>query len=89
MAIIQNSETMRVVCDSIDFSFEVPFNILNEDQAQINHSQTLKRLNERGGMSPMELIANIEKKSFIQMKLEHDIYDKKYYLNKLKILLNM
>ena len=32
---------------------------LNERQAQINHSQSLGRLAERGGLSPAEIVGNI------------------------------
>lgn len=38
----------------------VPFSMLNEEQAQKNHSQTLKRLAERGGLAPSEAIAIIK-----------------------------
>lgn len=41
----------------------VPMEWLSEDMAMYNHSQTLKRLKERGGLSPQELWANIENKS--------------------------
>ena len=37
----------------------VPFSMLSEAQAQENHSQTLKRLAERGGLVPSEAIAII------------------------------
>jgi hypothetical protein len=39
---------------------QVPMGLLNEKQAQINHSQSLDRLNERGGLDPIELVCNIE-----------------------------
>jgi hypothetical protein len=35
----------------------IPFDRLNEEQAQKNHGQTLKMLAERGGLSPSEAIA--------------------------------
>ena len=35
----------------------VPFEWLDEAQAQKNHGQTLKRLAERGGLDPSEAIA--------------------------------
>lgn len=39
--------------------YEVPDNILKEHQAQINHGQTLHRLNERGGMGVLEILDNL------------------------------
>ena len=42
---------------------EIDDKFLNEEWAQRNHSQSLKRLNERGGLSPQEMMCNIEKKS--------------------------
>lgn len=44
----------------------VPFGLLNESQAQKNHYQTLQRLAERGGLYPIEMIAVIAKRAFIQ-----------------------
>lgn len=38
---------------------EVPMELLSEKQAQRNHSQTLSRLNERGGCVPSEIYALI------------------------------
>jgi hypothetical protein len=40
----------------------VPYEILNEEWAQRNHSQTLTRLNERGGLCVLEMLNNIDKK---------------------------
>jgi len=40
----------------------VPMSLLNEEWAQKNHGQTLKRLNERGGMGVMEILDNIHKR---------------------------
>lgn len=47
----------------------VPFELLNEEQAMKNHSQTLDRLNERGGMSPIEIVANVLKKDCLWILL--------------------
>ncbi len=44
---------------------EVPFELLDEHQAKSNHSQTLQRLAERGGLYPSEMIAVIAKRKFI------------------------
>lgn len=43
----------------------VPFELLHEIQAKHNHSQTLQRLAERGGLYPSEMIAVIAKRPFI------------------------
>ena len=40
----------------------MPMFMLNEEQAQRNHGQSLKRLAERGGLSPSEALANMEKR---------------------------
>jgi hypothetical protein len=39
----------------------IPFDILDRNQSYRNHSQTLERLNERGGITPQEALAIIEK----------------------------
>lgn len=39
----------------------VPDELLNEEQAQRNHGQSLSRLNQRGGMSVPEILFNIHK----------------------------
>lgn len=41
---------------------------LNEEWAQRNHSQTLTRLAERGGLSPCEAVANIERRPWRPMR---------------------
>lgn len=38
-----------------------PWHLLNEEMAQKNHSQSLERLNERGGLSVDEITCNIKK----------------------------
>lgn len=45
----------------------VPFDMLCEAWAQNNHYQTLTRLNERGGLCPAEMLANIERRKFRMM----------------------
>ena len=40
-------------------AFSVPWLLLNEEYAQKNHGQSLARLAERGGLDPVELVANI------------------------------
>ena len=41
---------------------EVPTTLLNEEFALNNHSQTLERLNERGGMGILEILDNIHRR---------------------------
>ena len=41
---------------------KVSFGLLNEEFALNNHSQTLERLNERGGMGILEILDNIHKR---------------------------
>ena len=47
---------------------EVPDTILTEEWAQRNHGQTLKRLNERGGMGILEMLDNIHKRGLSYRK---------------------
>ena len=49
---------------------EVPDSLLNEEQAQINHGQTLHRLNERGGLGVTEILANIKHDKMLAFKEE-------------------
>ena len=45
----------------------IPFSMLNEEQADRNHGQTLKRLAERGGLGPDEAIAIMDKRKWMAM----------------------
>lgn len=56
---------------------QIPMSLLNEKHAMRNHSQTLERLAERGGLSPCEALAIIEKR-------DHRFLDPKETLTKLK-----
>lgn len=49
---------------------EIPWRLLDEGWAQHNHGQSLKRLAERGGLSPGEALANIERRGFWEKKYE-------------------
>ena len=55
-----------------DFPDSLPNEIFNEEWAQHIHSQTLKRLNERGGLHPCEMIGNIKKLSCNEI-IKYDI----------------
>ncbi len=46
---------------------QVPFSLLSEDQAQRNHSQSLKRLAERGGLGHCEMVAVMERRPWRRM----------------------
>lgn len=74
---------MNVMTNHNDCPKQIPFAMLSERQAQYNHSQTLQKLNERGGMIPMEIVANIEHLSFPNLNLQHDISDEPYFITKL------
>lgn len=57
-----NKDLLFPVLGGRDVKFYVPMDFVepHEQQAQRNHSQSLKRLAERGGLSPCELLAVIE-----------------------------
>jgi hypothetical protein len=42
----------------------IRMDLLNEQQAMANHGQTLARLKERGGVSPSEALAIINRRSW-------------------------
>ena len=44
---------------------EVPDEMLSEQWAQRNHGQSLAKLNSRGGLSPAEMLANIERRKWL------------------------
>ena len=46
----------------------VPMNLLNEEQAQTNHGQSLDTLNKRGGLGILEILDNIHKRRLSQRK---------------------
>lgn len=48
----------------------VRMDLLNEQQAQRNHGQTLERLAERGGLSPCEAVAIAERRRWHRMSAE-------------------
>lgn len=48
----------------------IRWSALNEEWALFNHGQTLTRLNERGGLSPCEALANIERRAWHRMPWE-------------------
>jgi hypothetical protein len=60
----------------------VSFDLLSEQQAQRNHGQSLKRLAERGGLSPCEVLALHEQRSWRGMDADEA-------LRKVKILAGM
>lgn len=53
----------------------------HQEQAQKNHSQTLERLSERGGLAPDELVAVMEGRSWKDERLsDSDAVDRLNYL---------
>lgn len=61
----------------------VPMGLLNEEQAQHNHSQSLDRLNERGGLGVLEILDNIHKR-----KLTHRAYETQEEVDELNKLIS-
>lgn len=56
---------------------EFPDSLLSEAWAQTNHSQTLKRLNERGGLCIGEIACNILNKPLYPFPIENqELVDK-------------
>lgn len=45
----------------------IRWDVLNDGWAYQNHSQTLERLAQRGGLSPCEAVANIERRQWRAM----------------------
>lgn len=85
--IVITSAFMTVMTSDKDCPKQIPFAMLSERMAESVHSQTLTRLNERGGMSPAEIIGNIEKINLF--KYPHDIHDEPYFIAKLKKYLQL
>jgi len=54
---------MKIHVDSLNgldgILLTFPTSLMSEEIAQMNHGQTLERLDERGGMEPREVIANL------------------------------
>lgn len=81
------SAFMTVMTSDKDCPKQIPFAMLSEKMAYSVHSQTLKRLNERGGMSPAEIVGNIEKINLF--KYPHDMHDEPFFVAKLKKYLQL
>lgn len=60
-------EMMPVLGDDKKYLAQVPMDILNEEWAQKNHSQSLARLKERGGLCFSEMAAIIEKRRWTEL----------------------
>ena len=76
---------MIIMCDFKKYPNcpkEIPDSMLNEKNANRIHMQSLKRLNERGGMSPVEIILNIEGGEYRGIINKHGS-DEEFYINKL------
>lgn len=58
-----------------DAPMSIPWSLVapHRAQAQINHSQTLESLAERGGLAPCELLAVLEDRPHRRMHLEDAI----------------
>lgn len=68
----------------------IPFEMLSEEMAKKNHGQTLSGLNSRGGLSVMEILANLKNDRVVRgIETQKDVDElnsliKKYQLNSLK-----
>jgi hypothetical protein len=49
-------------CTSSQFLKAFPMSLLSEEWARRNHGQSLNRLRERGGLSLVEMVANLERR---------------------------
>lgn len=89
MCVNNNAEVafMTVMTKDKECPKQIPFAMLSEKMAYSVHSQTLKRLNERGGMSPAEIVGNIEKINLFQYP--HDMKDEPFFIAKLKKYLHL
>jgi hypothetical protein len=65
-----------------DCPLEIPMSWFNEDWAQRIHSQSLARLNERGGLHPREMLTNINRVQFEKSPPLQECID--YLNNRLK-----
>ena len=65
----------------------VPFEFLisHENQAQINHGQSLNRLNERGGLSPSEMLRILEDRRWTTEEAPKRTDDESEYAEWLKV----
>ena len=54
---------------SVVHPWPIPMELLNEEWAQRNHSQSLNRLAERGGLSMCEALAIIERRPYEYMPM--------------------
>ncbi len=76
-------KAMRVLCNfrlHPELLREVPMDMLNESRALKNHGKTLDELNKTGGLSPMEIIANIQDISFRELGSERNIFDEDMFI---------
>jgi hypothetical protein len=62
--------SLRASMRALDCPEFVRWDALNEAWAHRNHSQTLERLAQRGGLDPTEIVANIEKRQWRAMRTE-------------------
>jgi hypothetical protein len=66
----QYTEMPIMISCGVYWDRTVPFVMLSEVQAYSNHSQTLQRLAERGGLGPDEALALMDKRRWMPMKKE-------------------
>ena len=81
------SAVMTVLTDLADCPKKIPFGMLSERMANSIHGQTLHKLNSRGGMTPFELVANIEKVNPFTIKYNKN--EEQLWADKLKKYLSL
>lgn len=57
-------KTSDQLFNNTELPSHIPISALNEDWAQKIHSQSLSRLNERGGLTSGEIVVNVERRPF-------------------------
>ena len=65
MKILTSAKERR---ELINIPLSIPDRILNENQARINHGQSLERLNARGGLGACEAVAIAENRRWHRME---------------------
>lgn len=65
-------KVLRGFGDKRELPIYFPWELLNENNAMKFHSQTLNRLNERGGLSPEEIYCNVTSTLYHTVKFNPD-----------------
>lgn len=84
MPILISNDDERAAWTALDVPLSVPWEMVSphEKQADENHSQTLARLAERGGLAPCELIAVLEDRDWRRMTLAECAHRLRFFQGK-------